>query len=48
MAKLGPDDADLEWLVDGDDFDAFSHVVFNEGGEKVEENGVPVGTGVVV
>jgi hypothetical protein len=49
MAKLGPDDQDLEWLVDADDYDAFNHVVYDQSGEKVEENGVPVnGTGAVV
>jgi len=44
MSKLGPDDEDIEWLVDNSPFDseAFSHVVFNESGEKVEENGVPI------
>lgn len=47
MAKLGPDEEDLEWLVDNNDFDAFSHVVY-DGAERVEENGVSVnGTGVV-
>jgi hypothetical protein len=48
MAKLGPDEEDLEWLVDNNDFDAFSHVVYDATGERVEENGVAVnGTGVV-
>jgi len=28
MSKLGPDDEDMEWLVDDNDFDAFSHSVF--------------------
>jgi len=42
MAKLGPDDQDLEWLVDANDYDAFNHVVYDEAGEKVEENGVSV------
>ncbi|KAL3427772.1 phd finger domain-containing protein [Phlyctema vagabunda] len=30
MAKLGPDDQDDEWLVDNSDFEAFSHVVFQD------------------
>ncbi|KUJ08137.1 uncharacterized protein LY89DRAFT_630667, partial [Mollisia scopiformis] len=34
MAKLGPDEEDLEWLVDANDYDAFSHVVYNEAGER--------------
>ncbi|KAE9376471.1 hypothetical protein N431DRAFT_400669 [Stipitochalara longipes BDJ] len=42
MAKLGPDDEDLEWLVDSNDFDAFSHVVYDQNGEKAEENGIVV------
>jgi hypothetical protein len=36
MAKLGPDDEDMEWLVDDGDFEAFSHVVYD--GDSV--NGV--------
>ena len=28
MAKLGPDDQDMEWLVDDGDFESFSHEVF--------------------
>jgi hypothetical protein len=47
MAKLGPDEEDLEWLVDSNDFDAFSHVVYDESGEKVEENGVAVNGAVI-
>lgn len=42
MAKLGPDDEDIEWLVDDNDFDAFSHTVYDEQVARVEENGVPV------
>jgi hypothetical protein len=42
MAKLGPDEDDIEWLVDNNDFDAFSHTIYDEHGERVEENGVPV------
>jgi hypothetical protein len=37
MAKLGPDDEDMEWLVDENDFEAFSHVVYDEhmvGGQR--------------
>jgi len=45
MSRLPPDDEDLEWLVDGNDFEAFSHAVYDEAGSgaKVEEDGVPVG-----
>ena len=28
MAKLGPDEEDIEWLVDDGDFETFSHVVY--------------------
>ncbi|CZT02207.1 uncharacterized protein RAG0_09471 [Rhynchosporium agropyri] len=42
MAKLGPDEEDLDWLVDNSDFDSFSHVVYDERGEKMEENGMSV------
>jgi hypothetical protein len=28
MSKLGPDAEDMEWLVDDNDFEAFSHTVF--------------------
>lgn len=41
MAKLGPDDEDMDWLVDNGDFESFSHAVY-QNGEKVEENGLPV------
>jgi len=46
MAKLPPDDQDLDWLVDDDDYAPFSHIVYNSNGngEKIEENGIPVGT----
>jgi hypothetical protein len=47
MAKLGPDEEDLEWLVDGTDFDAFSHTVYDDHGEKAEENGVAVNGNVL-
>ncbi|KAH8808116.1 CoA-transferase family III domain-containing protein [Xylogone sp. PMI_703] len=40
MARLPPDDEDLEWLVDSNDFEAFSHVVYDSNGDKIEENGV--------
>lgn len=42
MAKLGPDEEDMEWLVDTNDFDAFSHTIYDEHGDRIEENGVPV------
>lgn len=32
MSKLGPDDADMEWLADDGDFEAFSHSVFDNMG----------------
>lgn len=41
MAKLGPDVEDIEWLVDDNDFDAFSHTVYDENGTahpQVEQN----------
>ena len=31
MARLGPDNEDIEWMVDSDDFAAFSHSVFETG-----------------
>jgi hypothetical protein len=31
MAKLSPDDEDMEWLVDDGDFESFSHVVYGDG-----------------
>lgn len=43
MAKLPPDDQDLDWLVDANDYGSFNHMMFNRAGEKVEENGVGVG-----
>lgn len=45
MAKLPPDDQDLEWLVgEGEDDAAFSHVVFDAGGDaqKVDERGMGI------
>lgn len=39
MSKLGPDEDDIEWLVDNGDFEAFSHVVYDEQGNRVEDNG---------
>lgn len=36
MAKLSPDDEDMEWLVDDDDFDSFSHVVYGADGVSGE------------
>jgi hypothetical protein len=35
MAKLGPDDEDMEWLVDDGDFDSFSHAVYDGDGDGV-------------
>ncbi|KAG0649930.1 PHD finger domain-containing phf1, partial [Hyphodiscus hymeniophilus] len=32
MAKLGPDDQDMEWLEDANDFEAFSHVLYDQNG----------------
>lgn len=32
MAKLGPDDQDIEWLEDANDFEAFSQVLYAENG----------------
>jgi hypothetical protein len=43
MAKLPPDDQDLEWLVgEGEDEAAFSHMVIDANGQmqKVEEKSV--------
>ncbi|ESZ96455.1 hypothetical protein SBOR_3187 [Sclerotinia borealis F-4128] len=34
MSKLGPDDEDIEWLVDSEDFEAFSHTVYDDHEEK--------------
>ena len=30
MAKLGPDDEDMEWLEDENDFEVFSQSVFDD------------------
>lgn len=30
MAKLGPDEDDMEWLVDDSDFQAFSHTLYDD------------------
>lgn len=43
MAKLGPDEEDLEWLVDENDFDAFSHTVYDEHGNPQVLQGDGVG-----
>ena len=32
MAKLGPDDEDMEWLEDTNDFETFSHVLYDQSG----------------
>jgi len=42
MAKLPADEDDIEWLVDDNDFGAFSHSVYDEDGGKMEENGIVV------
>lgn len=45
MAKLPPDDQDLEWLVgEGEDEVAFSHIVFEAEGsaQKIEERGMSI------
>lgn len=34
MSKLGPDDEDIEWLVDNEDYEAFSHTVYDDHGER--------------
>lgn len=38
MAKLGTDEDAMEWLVDDDDYEAFSHTVYDDSGRKVEDN----------
>lgn len=40
--RLPPEADDDRQLVDGNDYDAFSVIVYNEKGKKVEENGVKV------
>lgn len=40
MSKLPVDDEDGEWMVDTDDYMAFSHLVYGAAGDKLEENGV--------
>ena len=39
MAKLGPDDEDMEWLVDDGDFESFSHVVYDGDGDGINGEG---------
>lgn len=39
-SRLPPEADDDRQLVDGSDYDAFSVIVFNEKGKKIEENGV--------
>lgn len=39
-SRLPPDADDDRQLADGSDYDAFSVIVFNEKGKKIEENGV--------
>jgi hypothetical protein len=41
-SRLPPDTEDAERLVDDDDFEAFSVIVYDERGRKVEENGMKV------
>lgn len=41
-SRLKPDDEDDSQLVDGNDYNAFSVIVFDERGKKIEENGVKV------
>ncbi|KHJ35004.1 putative phd domain containing protein [Erysiphe necator] len=38
MAKLGPDDEDIDWLVDTDDYNAFSHSVAENVGDHFSKN----------
>lgn len=40
--RLAPEADDDRGLTDGNDYDAFSVIVFNEKGKKIEENGVRV------
>ncbi|ROW04552.1 hypothetical protein VMCG_05031 [Cytospora schulzeri] len=40
--RLPPEADDDRGLTDGNDYDAFSVIVFNEKGKKIEENGVKV------
>lgn len=39
-SRLPPEADDDHQLADGSDYDAFSVIVFNEKGKKIEENGV--------
>lgn len=41
-SRLAPDAEDDTQLVDKSDYDAFSVIVYNEKGKKIEENGVKV------
>ena len=41
-SRLPPEADDDRGLTDGNDYDAFSVIVFNEKGKKIEENGVRV------
>ena len=45
---MKPDTEDLEWLEDKGDYEAFSHVVYDEEGrgERIEEDGVVVPKGL--
>ena len=41
-STLPPDDEDAEHLVDDGDYEAFSVIVYDERGRKIEENGMKV------
>ncbi|PSR82859.1 hypothetical protein BD289DRAFT_436817 [Coniella lustricola] len=41
-SRLPPEADDDRQLVDGNDYDAFSVIIYNEKGKKVEENGVKI------
>ncbi|CAD6501035.1 BgTH12-06735 [Blumeria graminis f. sp. triticale] len=48
MASLGPDEDDLEWLVDADDYEAFSHSVYegSEGPTGNSQSLPPIGVSI--
>lgn len=41
-SRLPPEEEDGEHLVDDNDFEAFSVIVYDEKGRKIEENGMKV------
>ncbi len=43
MSKLPTDEDDIDWLVDNNDFEAFSHTMYDDHGEKIEENRMVIG-----